>query len=428
LTLLRHSAAGIDGLTRDGTLGQRIAEQMRHRMGQAPSPGEIRSWNRSLPVLVQDVLQAGLGKVEVLVEHRLPLTSQRVDVILAGQHPRTRGPSYVLVELKQWTGATLYEGDPNLVLVNGYSYDPRLHPAAQVSRYCQYLMDFTRALQDEHDPVGGVAYLHNATDSGVAALRRRPQDPLSRMFTGQRRADFLAYLRSRLDPDVDGAAAADRLLNSASTPSRQLLALAADEIQNREQFVLIGNQQLAYDLVLHAVQEARENNRKTAVIVTGGPGSGKSVEAHRIRETSADRWTRAALRTGRPQVEELLAAARVPVFLLDEHQVVRPGEMGTATDIEQHAGRRGLDVYTVTLGEQFRCGGSKEYEHWVLRLLGLAPGGPVRWEGDKDFEVRIAESPSEMEDRLARLLAAGEGARLAAGYCWHWSDPSGSSL
>jgi len=57
-------------------------------------------------------------------------------------------------------------------------------------------------------------------------------------------------------------------------------------------------------------------------------------EAHRIRETSADRYTRAEYRTDRTQLDELIAAARVPVFLLDENQVVRPGEMGTLGQIE----------------------------------------------------------------------------------------------
>ena len=65
-------------------------------------------------------------------------------------------------------------------------------------------------------------------------------------------------------------------------------------------------------------------------------------EAHRIRETSVNRWTKAEHRTGRPQVDELIDAARVPVFLLDEHQVVRPGELGTVEDIEEHAPTLGL--------------------------------------------------------------------------------------
>ena len=66
-------------------------------------------------------------------------------------------------------------------------------------------------------------------------------------------------------------------------------------------------------------------------------------EAHRIRQISANRYTPARNRTGRPQVDELLDAARVPVFLLDEHQVVRPGEMGTVEEITASRGRQGTE-------------------------------------------------------------------------------------
>jgi uncharacterized protein len=244
---------------------------------------------------------------------------------------------------------------------------------------------------------------------------------------------------------------------------------------------------VAFNLVLHEVEKARRGDHKSVVIVTGGPGSGKSVialsllgelgrrgirvahatgsrsftqtlrkvaghraprtaalfryfnqfmdadpngldvliadEAHRLRETSANRWTRAELRSDKRQIDELIDAARVPVFLLDQNQVVRPGEMGTVEDIEKHARERGLDVHQVDLNTQYRSGGSAEYVEWVERLLGLAPGGPMRWKGDERFEVRTAPSPSAMEQALAEKLAARQNARMAAGYCWTWSDP-----
>jgi hypothetical protein len=146
-------------------------------------------------------------------------------------------------------------------------------------------------------------------------------------------------------------------------------------------------------------------------------------EAHRIRETSANRYTRASLRSGRPQIAELIDAARVPVFLLDEHQVVRPGEIGTVADIKAAARAVGLDTSLIELDAQFRCGGSRAYEQWVLRLLGLAPGGPTRWDGDESFVLSTVQGPSSMELRLRRLMDEGYGARMAAGYCWPWSDP-----
>src|SRR5215213_7035724 len=143
-------------------------------------------------------------------------------------------------------------------------------------------------------------------------------------------------------------------------------------------------------------------------------------EAHRLRETSANRWTKADLRSGKRQVDELIDAARVPVFLLDQNQVVRPGEMGTIEDIEKHARERGLDVHQVDLNTQYRSGGSAEYVAWVEQLLGLTPGGPLPWDGDDRFEVRTSTSPSAMEQLLAEKLAAHQNARMAAGYCWTW--------
>jgi hypothetical protein len=487
--LLRHSAAGLAALALEGNLDVRISEQMRMVAGHRASPSEQRSWERSLPVLAQDLIQAGLDKVEVLVELSLPLTSKRVDVVLAGRHPTTGRPSYVVVELKQWAKAEAWEDDASLVLVDGAPGGPRLHPVAQVHGYCDYLVDFTRSLQDEQDLVAGAAYLHNATDErAIRSLFDYPQDTRGRLFSGAGRADWLAFLTARLDSDVDGAPFADLLERSAVAPSKQLLAVAAEEIQRREQFVLLAEQRLAYELVLHEVDRAREADRKRIVIVTGGPGSGKSVialsllgelarrgrsvvhatgsrsftqtlrkvaghrspptqrlfkyfndfmaadrngldvlvldEAHRIRETSVSRWTKKELRgRARPQLDELIAAARVPVFLLDEYQVVRPGELGTVSEIEAYAKSLGLDVHRVDLDAQFRCGGSELYVRWVEALLGLTDVPAFAWPGDPHFEVRTVDFPQQMETFLRERLEAGYGARMTAGYCWPWSDP-----
>jgi uncharacterized protein len=148
-------------------------------------------------------------------------------------------------------------------------------------------------------------------------------------------------------------------------------------------------------------------------------------EAHRIRETSVNRYTKAEHRTGRLQLDELIAAARVPVFLLDQNQVVRPGEMGSQDTIASYATAQGLDVISIPLGQQFRCGGSLAYVVWVERLLGIGDGEPTRWEGDERFELSVADSPWELEQIIRTRAADGAGytARLAAGYCWPWSDP-----
>lgn len=485
MTLYRQSVAGFSAV--EHHFANLIAEQMTYRTGRKPSASEYRSWQRSIPALHADLVAAGLHDVEMLFEYQLPLTSKRADVVLVGQHPQTGGPSYLVVELKQWSHAERFEDSDSLIRIEQYGQRPVTHPALQVRDYCDYMLGFTTVLADEPHSLAGVAYLHNATDSAVEDLYRIPGDVLGSVYTGQRRGEFQDFLKSRFAPGVSGAGYADHLLSSRIAPSRQLLAVAAEEVQHREMFVLLDEQRVAYHFVLHAVERARRSNTKTAVIVSGGPGSGKSVialsllgelsrqgrsvlhatgsrsftqtlrkvagkraprvqkmfqyfnsfatsspndldalildEAHRIRETSASRWTRAEHRTGKPQVEELLAAARVPVFLLDEFQVVRPGEQGTVEGIEKHAANHGIGVVKIDLDAQFRCGGSEEYVLWVKRLLGLEPGGPIEWIGDPHFDIEVVDSPYEMEAYLATKLEGGYSARIAAGYCWPWSDP-----
>jgi hypothetical protein len=139
-------------------------------------------------------------------------------------------------------------------------------------------------------------------------------------------------------------------------------------------------------------------------------------EAHRIRETSANRFTRSADRTGRLQ--------------LDEHQAVRPGETGTVHRIGEHASALGLAVQQIDLDAQFRFGGNEAYTEWVQRLLGLDKEefAPQPWSGYDNFTVTAAQSPHELESLLRAKLAEGLSARMTAGFCWAWSAPVGDTL
>lgn len=485
MTVLRLTAESLLSPV-EQKFAQKLAEQLKMRDGITVSRSEVRSWERSLPMVAQDLVSAGLGRVEMLIEYKLPLTSKRADVVLAGVDRRTGGDAYVVVELKQWSRAEVWDDDPSRVLVHNMTGKPKLHPALQAKGYAEYIFGFLAELAKNPDALHAVAYLHNAAKGDVADLYDVVEDDRTRLFTQSTRGAFIDYLRDRFAP-VPGHAAADRFLSSEVRPSKQLLAHAAKEIRDRDQFELLDEQRLAYELVLHAVDKARKEDLKTVVVITGGPGSGKSVialsllgalsgrglsvlhatgsksftqtmrrhvakgdprtksmfkyfnnfmeaarngldvlicdEAHRIREVSANRYTPARLRTGRRQVDELIDAARVPVFLLDGRQNVRPGEMGTLEEIRAHAEGKGLNVQHVSLDEQFRCGGSRKYEEWVLRLLGIDGRAPEPWTGDDDFEVSLVESPQEMEDLLRDQHERGRTARMTAGFCWPWSNP-----
>ena len=65
----------------------------------------------------------------------------------------------------------------------------------------------------------------------------------------------------------------------------------------------------------------------------------------------------------------------------------------------------------------------------MLRLLGLTAMAPVPWSElirntDEDYVVAALPSAEKLESwLLTRRPDSGDTARIAAGYCWRWSDP-----
>lgn len=457
------------------------------QLGNHPSESEKRSWKNSLREISDLLIDAGLGNINMLLEYQLPYSSKRVDVIIVGSHPKTGNPVIFTIELKQWTSAESVVGTSEVLKIGAYGNRPVLHPAYQVKNYCEYLLDFNRFAASEATSVFGLAYLHNWLDKRSSAIDSYPPSENSMLFLGSERSGLKKFLLDNISEKFSDSFT-DDFLNSKIAPTKQLLSLAADEIRNREQFHLLDEQQVAFSLVMKAIRDAETSNTKTAVVITGGPGSGKSVialsllgelsrrgktclhatgsrafrnslrkiagakapkvqkmfsyfnsfitteansldalicdEAHRIRETSANRYTKAELRTGIPQLHELLNVARVPVFLLDSNQVVRKGETGTPEYIEEEAEKLGLKTLRVDLDGQFRCGGSRLYENWISGLLHLNGQSDFPWEDDPNFKVEIVNSPEEMETILKTKNDLGHKARITAGYCWTWNDPT----
>lgn len=473
------------------SLVEKMLQERLQSENSRPSLAEQRSWENSLPVLAEDLQAAGLDGIEVLLEYRLPLTSQRVDVILAGSHPRTGEPSMVLVELKQWSAAWVFEDDPHLLTVPGAPH-PRLHPSRQVAGYQDYLRNYLTSLHDHESWVRAVAYVHGVINEQTVAELSRGADGIP-VFTGRSREQLQAHLAEHLSPDLESRAVA-LLQESPVAPSTKLMQVAAEEIRERERFTLLGNQQLAVDMITHEIERAEQGNSKRVIVVQGGPGSGKSAialsalgelardersvlhatgsrsftqtmrkvaghrsrqtqslfkyfnsfaqaeadgidvliadEAHRIRETSNNRFTKASNRTDRLQIDELVSAAKVPVFLLDDNQVVRHGELGSTSDIVNFARMQGFEATVIELGEQFRCGGSATYIEWVEQILGLREDDPAEaaMPAEDPFEVHIVDSPWELERMLKEKQANGFTSRMTAGFCWPWSDPSSDGL
>ncbi|MFJ1760327.1 DNA/RNA helicase domain-containing protein [Amycolatopsis sp. NPDC088138] len=473
----------------EGKLVPALAAHVGVRYRPDEEHGEIGAWRRSVPALLGLLCDCGLGDLQVILEYQLPYSPKRVDALLCGVHPETGLPAYVLVELKQWENAKVV--GRGLVRYNKRKGQPVLHPAEQVRRYCLHLLGFVPALARTPSCVKGLAYLHNAHRGDDWQLDDFECDDYSRLYTADQLGDLATDLVTSLRAADD---AADRLTRARRAPARALLIAAAGSVTARTDFVLLDEQQVAFEAVRGAVADAFGNGggRKKVVLVRGGPGTGKSAialnlysamarrevkvvhatgskamtetlrrsvfrenqrqgedvfkyfnnfararqneldvvicdEAHRLRGQAnvPERW-RGRLRG---QIHQLIDAAKVPVFLLDDHQVVRPGEIGSPRDVLEIAKAMDCQVVEVNLDGQFRCGGSPLFDQWVQRLLGLAEEAPVSWsdlvaDTDDEYVVESVEAPHALEAWLrARTRDTKTDARIAAGFCWKWKPP-----
>jgi DUF2075 family protein len=452
----------------------------------APPVSEVRSWQNSLRAMCNVLQHASLLDHGILLEYQLPLTSKRLDCLISGFDER-RAPHAVIVELKQWDDVKESGVVDCVTTVLGGGPREVLHPSRQVGNYRDYLADGHTAFHEEGVGLSACAWLHNlVADQAEELYAPRFAATLADApsFSGDQADRLEAFLSARVGAG-DRQEVLGRILHGRTKPAKKLLEHTAQVVRNQKVYVLLDEQQVVFNRVLSLVESGLSVPEKSVVLVRGGPGTGKSVialrllgelcarqrntqhatgsraftgnlrklvgaraaaqfrffnsfkiadgdgidvlicdEAHRLRATSADRFTPKAARTGLPQIEEILRAARVSVFLIDDLQVVRPGEVGSAGLIRSAADRVGAKLHEHELEAQFRCNGSDAFVNWVDNTLGIRRTANVLWDREDPFEFRILETPRDVERAIRERAASGATARMVAGFCWPWSDPS----
>jgi uncharacterized protein len=452
-----------------------------------PSPGEVGSWRNSLRAMALTLTASKLEDHGVLLEYQLPLSSKRLDCMVCGRDP-AKTDQAVIVELKQWEACTVNDVDNVVVTWVGGRQREVPHPSVQVGQYQQYLADSHTAFHEGDTPVGlnACSYLHNYTpvhDDPLLDAKFSDKTRAYPLFCANDSDALSTFLRDRLSGG-HGAQVLDRVERGESRASRKLMAYVAQTVKEHSPWVLLDEQLVVFEKILALVRRGLGNKKQHAVIIRGGPGTGKSViainllgellrrgvnahyatgsraftetlwdilgsgsrvmlkyfnsymraegqvvevlicdEAHRIRETSNSRFTKKVHRTNVPQVHEIIAASKIAVFLLDDRQVVRPNEIGSTEYIRKEAAALGCELAEYELEVQFRCAGSDGFVNWINNTLGVEKTANVLWDGAEGFDFRIIPTVWELESEIRRKAAEGFSARVAAGFCWPWSEP-----
>ena len=137
-------------------------------------------------------------------------------------------------------------------------------------------------------------------------------------------------------------------------------------------------------------------------------------EAHRLNEKSG-----MFQNMGENQVKEIIHAAACSVFFIDESQRVTLSDIGSVAEIEKWAALEESEVIKMQLISQFRCNGSDGYLAWLDQALEIRETANYDLDGI-DYDIRICDTPEEMEAIVLEKNRARNRARILAGYCWNW--------
>lgn len=466
-------------------IAQKLQEAFFHYYRYKPSPSEVQSWRNSLQSVSQVFQYADLTDHGVVLEYQLPTTSKRLDCMITGKDEDNRDNA-VIIELKQWDNCSDCDSENEVLTWVGGGQREVLHPSVQVGQYKMYLADGHTAFHEGQNPIAlhACAYLHNYSfHQNDVLLMDKFQDQVNRhpVFSADDVDDFYKYLRTPLMKG-QGKDVLRRFLDGQYRPSKKLMQHVSDVIKGKKEYVLLDEQLIAYDRVVAATRQGFHKADTTAIIVKGGPGTGKSVialnlmadlmaenynahyatgsraftqtlqsiigrrgapqfkyfnsymqaerklidvlicdEAHRIRKTSNNRFTPKIKQTKLEQIDELLDVAKVCVFFIDDDQIVRPDEIGSVDYIRQHTQARNGRIYEYELEAQFRCSGSDAFVNWINNTLGISRTATPIWGADEEFDFKILDTPQTLEMAIRDKAQKGHSARLTAGFCWPWS-------
>ncbi len=463
-----------------GKLFNAYLEYYRHK----PAIGEVNSWRESLQRVANLFQFANLLDHGVILEYQLPLSSKRIDCLICGRDSMARDQA-IIIELKQWEKCQRSNSANEVSTWVGGDIREILHPSVQVGQYERYLKDVHTAFYGENAiDLLGVSYLHNYSFVEDDPLLDHKFDEINTsnpLFSADDVDALSGLLEERLS-EGEGEVVLSRIEEGKYRPSKKLMEHVSNVIKNKSEYILLDEQLIVYDKIFELVEKSYHDKSKHAVIVKGGPGTGKSViainlmadllhdgynaqyatgskaftetlkkaigsrgsvqfkyfnsymnvdhdaidvlisdEAHRIRESSNNMYTRRDMRSDIPQIEELLNAGRVNVFFIDNHQIVRPKEVGSVEYIKQACKSQDITVNEYELEIQFRCAGSDKFVNWVDNTLDIARNADILFNTKEDFEFKIFDTPFDLENAILEKSKEGYSARLTAGFCWKWS-------
>jgi DUF2075 family protein len=440
---------------------------------------EDTSWINSMEFMGKIIRKSQIkDDCGVLIEFGLPSTSKRIDFILAGEDV-SGNKNFIIFELKQWKEAESTATN-DLVQTKYYGGRQSIHPSYQASSYKMYLSDYNENVYNSSITPFSCAYLHNYTEGNPEPLKSTVYESIIKDSKLYFKDDFqkLETFIKKYVGEGNGKEILYKIESGNIKPSKKLIAHVAGLFKGNKDFILLDDQKIAYEI---AYDIAINATTKKTIIITGGPGTGKSVISMSLlggllkksinvifsapnasfRDVMIDKlvgennsqrvkhllkgsgaFYNAKLNTfdvivvdeahrlknqtafmykGNNQVEDVVKASKVNIFFIDEDQIIRPEDIGSRAEIKRIAALYHSEVVELDLSAQFRCSGANGYVNWVNDVLQIKDTANFDGWDKKDFDFKIFSDPNELRKEIQEKSSQGFNSRLLAGYAWNWT-------
>ena len=265
-------------------ISDKILEKLREKHLSGGQESEYQSWQNSLHFMRSAIDDPDIpNDVEVAIEYQIPRTSKRVDFMIAGADAANTN-NVVVVELKQWSKAEkvddimrhsvrAYTGGANRI-VN--------HPSYQAYAYATFIKNSSEQVQDERIGIKPCAYLHNCSP-----LARTPLDDViytpwleeAPLFDKSQTMQLRNFIKKFIVSKSSTGDLLYKIDNGRIRPSKALQDCLVSLMRGNEEFILLDDQAVVFDLCKKYMAQCRKDLQKRTIIIQGGPGTGKSVLA-----------------------------------------------------------------------------------------------------------------------------------------------------
>ena len=269
---------------KNNSIADKILDAIRSKGLNAGHEKEYSSWQNSMQFMRNIVDDSDIDdEIQICIEYNIPLTSKRVDFIIAGAD-QNHNENIIIVELKQWQKAEVVADDMHYCVKTFVANTDRIvcHPSYQAYSYSCFLKNYSQSITDETINLVPCAYLHNYQPEYRQTLSNpiyKEWYDIAPFFIKNETVSFSNFIKKYITKKSSKGDLLYLIDHGRLKPTKALQDSLVSMVKGYKEFMLLDEQAVCFDMCLKTMTQCLKDKKKRTIIIQGGPGTGKSVLA-----------------------------------------------------------------------------------------------------------------------------------------------------